>query len=512
MTAQDRARRIEAPDLALLALLTVLTGTTSLVALDAGIPAAIVDPELDVLVLTISTLVAGSLTALLWVRYREGDPTAALVRASAFAVLLAGNLPALLVTLLDEPMLLGMSLENPGQLPILLGTAGRSVAAALLVLAGAVALRPETGRPQMPVLLLIGPAALVLLLLAVAAQFQDRLPMLLSPDGIAQLRNRPELPLFGPTLAPGVLFLQLLTAAGYLVAAGLSWRAFHQAGRTFEALLAVGLVLAAYSQVHFALNPATYTDLVSVGDGLRVGFYTVLLFALVAESRADVRAIRLANADLRRLRDAELAGVTLEERARLAREIHDGLAQDLWYAKLKQGRLASLLPEGNEARVLAGEVVTALDSAIVEARQAVMALRSRPGAGSLEEVLSRYVEDFGDRFALRTEFSASAPIPALTPRVQAEVLRIVQEALNNVRKHADATIVRVFADVDDHHASFEIVDNGRGFNPSSVSQDRYGLTSMRERAEVIGGRVSVAAGASGGTRVTLEVPVGEEAR
>ena len=101
-------------------------------------------------------------------------------------------------------------------------------------------------------------------------------------------------------------------------------------------------------------------------------------------------------------------------------------------------------------------------------------------------------------------------MPDLDPRAQAEVLRIVQEALNNVRKHADATIVRVFADVDGDHASFEIVDNGRGFDPSSVPEGRYGLASMRERAELIGGRVSVASEASSGTRVTLEVPVGEE--
>ena len=141
-----------------------------------------------------------------------------------------------------------------------------------------------------------------------------------------------------------------------------------------------------------------------------------------------------------RLREVDAANATLAERTRLAREIHDGLAQDLWYAKLKQGRLTQNESLDAEAKTTAGEVLNAIDSALAEARQAVMAMRVDPSAASsLEEVLRSYVEDFADRFGVRAEFEAEGTLQRLPPRTEAEVLRIVQEALNNVRRHADAT-------------------------------------------------------------------------
>jgi signal transduction histidine kinase len=514
MPASLGARRVGGADVAMLALIGALTVLSLAVVFDPRVAPAAVDPELDAVFSAISTIVAASLTALFWVRYHEGEAASSLVRASAFAVLLVANLPLLAATLLNAPSALGMSLDDPGQLPVLIGIIGRTLAAALLVLAGAVVLRFEAARPPRPAALVLGPALLVVGVIGVAIIFQDRIPPLLTEEGLAQLRERPARALVGPALAPGVMVVQLLAAAGYLLAAAYSWRLFHRDGRSSEALLGAGLVLAAFGQVHFSIHPGAYEGLVTVGDTLHVGFYGMLLFAVVAESREDVRELRVAHADLRRLRDAELTGVAMEERARLAREIHDGLAQDLWYAKLKQGRLASLLTGGGaaEPQQLAGEVATAIDSALVETRQAVMALRPRLEGGPLEEVLARYVEDFSDRFAVRAVFTASGPIPPLAPRAQAEVLRIVQEALNNARKHADATLLRVDASATDGVVRFVVTDNGRGFDLGSVPEDRYGLSSMRERAELIGGSLEVTSEPQNGTRVAVMVPTGGEGR
>jgi signal transduction histidine kinase len=516
MPALQRVHRSSGADVAMLILTGVLTVVSLAFVVDPEVAPASVHPELDAVFLAVSTFVAAALTGLFWVRYNEGESSSALVRASAFAVLLATNAPMLLVTVLGTSEWLGMSLDDPGQLPILLGITGRTVAAALLVLAGVVAMRPDATRSSRPAALVVGPALLVLGLMGIATAFQDHLPSLLTEAGLQQLRERPDEPLVGAALAPGVMIVQLLAAAAYLLAAAYSWRLFHRDGRGSEALLAAGLVLAAFSQAHFSIHPGTYTGLVTVGDVLRVGFYALLLFAVVAESREDVRALRLAHADLTRLRDSELTRAALEERARLAREIHDGLAQDLWYAKLKQGRLTTLLATDGgtqaEPRQLAGEVATAIDSALVETRQAVMALRPRLESGPLEEVLATYVEDFGDRFALRTTFEAAGPIPPLAPRAQAEVLRIVQEALNNARKHADATLIRVAVSADGDGARFEVIDNGRGFDLAAVPQDRYGLSSMRERAEVIGGSLQIVSEVQNGTRVTVDVPANKEGR
>jgi signal transduction histidine kinase len=270
-------------------------------------------------------------------------------------------------------------------------------------------------------------------------------------------------------------------------------------------------VLAAFGQVHFALHPGAYEGLVTTGDALRVAFYAVLLAAVVVDSRNDVRALRTAHADLRRLRDAELASAAMEERARLAREVHDGLAQDLWYAKLKQGRLMQIAAEAGEARVLAVEVSEAIDSALAEARQAVMALRPQLEGGSLVDVIERYVVDFGDRFGVKAEFEGDRTPPTLSPRAQAEVLRILQEALNNVRKHADATAVRVRLIAKPGLVRLEVADNGRGFEPGQVGPDRFGLESMRERAALIGGRLAVDSTPHDGARISVELPVAEGA-
>jgi signal transduction histidine kinase len=95
----------------------------------------------------------------------------------------------------------------------------------------------------------------------------------------------------------------------------------------------------------------------------------------------------------------------------------------------------------------------------------------------------------------------------LPPRTQVEVLRVLQEALTNVRKHADATVVRVSADFQDNTMRLTIVDNGRGFRPEETSGDGLGVQGMKERARLMGGDLRVMSEPSGGTAVDLIVPV-----
>jgi signal transduction histidine kinase len=240
---------------------------------------------------------------------------------------------------------------------------------------------------------------------------------------------------------------------------------------------------------------------------LREAFYLTLLTTLAVEVRSDIRALRDANAQLTRLRDADVARATAEERAHLAREIHDGMSQELWFAKLKQGRLLALPAVEGDARELAEEVSGAIESALAEARQAIMALRPAEGS-TFGEVVQRYVHDFSDRFGIPAEAALEAATGAsLSPRAQAELLRIVHEALANVRKHADATLVRVEAREADGRLSVTISDNGRGFSPDEGARSGYGLKSMEQRAAVIGGSLTVDSRPRDGTRVTVDVPL-----
>ena len=219
----------------------------------------------------------------------------------------------------------------------------------------------------------------------------------------------------------------------------------------------------------------------------------------------DITALRHIEAQLVE-RERALAGVT--ERERLARELHDGLAQDLWLAKLKATRLAAQPGLGPEAGALIDEVTAAIDAGMAEARQAVATMRAPDATnGSLRALLARALEDFEDRFGLSVEFDCGTDLPALPSRAEAETLRIVGEALTNVRRHADATVVRVRGALDDGHLVLEVRDNGRGFDQDAVGDGRFGLAGMRERATQIGAELEIESAPAKGTRVRLVVPV-----
>lgn len=219
----------------------------------------------------------------------------------------------------------------------------------------------------------------------------------------------------------------------------------------------------------------------------------------------DITALRRVEAQLLE-RERALAGAA--ERERLARELHDGLAQDLWLAKLKATRLAAQDDLGAEARALTDEVTAAVDAGISEARQAVATMRAPSETnGCLRELLSRALDDFEDRFGLPVEFDCDPDVPALPARSEAETLRIVQEALTNVRRHADATVVRVRGALDNGSLVLEVRDNGCGFDPGSAGRSAYGLHGMRERAAQIGAEIEIESAPRKGTRVRLRVPV-----
>ncbi len=490
-------------DLAIALLPIMLAAATVLVLLNPDVQPAVVQPRLALVIDATGTLVAVAVATLAWVHYREGPDPGAMFRASAFLVLAALNGLFTCSTLAGVERAFGLSLDAPGQLPLWSLILGRSVAAGLLVLAGLTTLHRVVIRRLSPPLIFGLPALLVIGASVIAAAIQPQLPMLVSAAGLAQLMTNPSAPL-APAEAPIEVALQVVIGLGFLWAAALAYQAYRRERRGADALLAMALMLAAFSQVHLAIHPGTYATLVTTGDVLRVSFYAVMLGALAVESRGDLRALRRANEELVHLREADVARATAEERARLAREIHDGMSQELWLARLKQGRLLQAADLGADARGLASEVATAIESALAEARQAIMALRPAEG-GTFTQVLERYVEDFADRFGIPADCACDPSLEQLPARVQAELLRIVQEALNNVRKHADATRVRMEASVAGSGLRLTIVDNGRGFKVDEPGTG-YGLRSMRERAALIGASVQVESQPQSGTRVVVEMP------
>lgn len=204
----------------------------------------------------------------------------------------------------------------------------------------------------------------------------------------------------------------------------------------------------------------------------------------------------------------------LAERARLAREIHDGLAQSLAYLKLRTAQIGNWLRAGEIDRAgdALEQVRALIAAAYVDAREAIDGLRLQPGAGAINDWLIPLLDDFHS--LCDVEITTSSP-PALTlpPEVHVQLLRIVQEALGNVRKHSGATQARLEWQADGSWLLLHIIDNGHGFDPDDVPLlSRHGLRIMQERAELLDADFQIASRPGAGTQVIVRAPVGQAVR
>lgn len=460
--------------------------------------------EPDIVIDTVATLVTASVAALAWVRFRERREVDGLFHASAFLVAMTANAYALVLVLVTLGA--GWSpLEGAGQLPIYISTTGRALAAVLLV---AVGMRPAaTAGARRPGTVLLLPSVVLLAAIPALALVERWLPHLTTPFTAVEGATPPASTLGGALVQIGVAMLFMWAAS----VARASWRA---TGSVANRYLSIALVFAAFAQVHIAFFPGTYPGLVASGDLLRLLFDLTLLLGIEAETTATLRNLRLAYQRLEVLKNAEAERGLLEERARLSRELHDGLAQDLWLAKLKVARLATEPDLSPSAAVLCREVKDAVDGSLTEAQQAIMALRMTPSDNEtpLANLLGHHAADFADRFGIRVELTVDPDLPRLPPRAEAELLRIAQEGLTNARRHADATVIRVDLVRREDAAVLSVRDNGRGFDVEAVGEGHYGLAGMRERARLIHGSLEVRSGPSDGTRVSCAVPLAQPDR
>ena len=503
------ARGLARLDATIIILIVALSAISLAVWYNPGFPGVEDARALDIAINVAAIMIGAAVAILAWIRWRDTGESVALYESSAFVALTVINALMIGIVIIGQEGAFGLAASQPGEAPIYVWTVTRGTVAALLVIGAARSLRREPP-PLPPSVLVIVPALVLVLSATMLFGREAILPPV--PGAEAFDPNGPGVLGVSP-LSTAVLLVQVAIFIGFIVAAILLRRLYIRYGLVSDAYLSAGLVVAAFSQLHFALDPVVASGIVTSTDALRLVFYAILVMGIQAEIGGDFAALRRANAELKRLREVDAANATLAERTRLAREIHDGLAQDLWYAKLKQGRLTQNESLDAEAKTTAGEVFNAIDLALAEARQAVMALRVDPSAASgLEELLRSYVEDFSDRFGVRAEFEAEGTLQRLPPRTEAEVLRIVQEALNNVRRHADATVVRVRTERTGPISRISVTDNGRGFDPAAVPPESYGLRGMRERAELVGASLDIRSRPTDGTRITVEVTTEEAPR
>ncbi len=223
-------------------------------------------------------------------------------------------------------------------------------------------------------------------------------------------------------------------------------------------------------------------------------------------------AIAIENA---RLYETVRGMATVEERERLAREMHDGLAQALGFLSLKLA-LAERMGDGDPEsplRVSLAEMRKVAANAYEEVRQAIFGLRTMVSRGlGLVPTLSEYLHEFSQQAGLdvKLEVQHEGDLTKFAPEVEVQLVRIVQEALHNVRKHAGARTAWVRFGREGENILMSIEDDGVGFDPTAPPADgrrHFGLATMRERAESVGGDLTVRSLGGTGTQVVVRLPL-----
>jgi signal transduction histidine kinase len=281
-----------------------------------------------------------------------------------------------------------------------------------------------------------------------------------------------------PFFLIGTLALQALITLVALVGWGMR---FFRHGEDIARWLALGFTLMLFGALHLVFQPLLATSFVSQSDFLRMLAYILMLVGAW-------RAIQFA----------EFGRAVAEERARVAREIHDGLAQYLFAVTTHASMIESgapldeAIPRLKQAALLAQQ----------EARFAILALSSASGNAPFDAALRRYVDVLTADGGLEVELEVDRSI-RLAPDEQIEIFRIVQEGLANVRKHANATRAEVTIGQREFGERFVTIrDDGDGFDGEQAGAGQ-GLKNMRARAESIEGGFSFRSTPGRGTRLEV---------
>jgi PAS domain S-box-containing protein len=204
---------------------------------------------------------------------------------------------------------------------------------------------------------------------------------------------------------------------------------------------------------------------------------------------------------------------TLEERSRIAREMHDGLAQVLGYLGIQMQTIEAYSRQGRVEEVLSEIAKTRqnIKTAQADVRENILSLRTTlAGESGLVASLKEYVHEFGIHTETEARFvNALSCAPQLSPLAEVQLVRIVQEALTNVRKHARAQHIEVQLHHEDEGLAITVTDDGVGFETSNDDL-HFGLQTMVERADSIGGRLDLRSAPHEGTQVRLWVPLQRE--
>lgn len=276
-----------------------------------------------------------------------------------------------------------------------------------------------------------------------------------------------------------LLAAQLIVAVIYAAAAvGFASRAQRFAD-PFDGWLATAAVLAAAAHVNYSLYPPLYFEWIKVGDALYLSCYAAILAGSMREIWSYWRA--------------QSEAAVLEERRRIARDLHDGLAQELAYLARNLDSLG-----GDIDQDTLGRLRWATERAQREARRAVNALAT-PDRQAVDVAVAEAAGEVAERFHVALDL-AVVPGIRLSPARAEALTRIAREAVTNAARHSGASRVRLGLQHDGSRVRLRVRDSGRGFD-TTLPGGGFGLVSMRERARSVGGELRISSSPGEGSEV-----------
>jgi signal transduction histidine kinase len=285
----------------------------------------------------------------------------------------------------------------------------------------------------------------------------------------------------------GLLTVTQLLAAAFFASAAVGWSRASMQGEPMASSLAIASVLASASRLDFGLSTSSSSAWASSATVLRMGFYATLI----------VYSVLVINGYWRSIADVAV----LEERRRIARDLHDGLAQELAFIVTQARALSGESSQPSRAQLVAGAAERALD----ESRRAIAAL-SRPLDEPLGVAVTQCAEDVCGRFEAALVLDVQADLEA-SADVREALLRIVREAISNAVRHGGASGIVVRLD-GPSPLRLDVEDDGVGFDLDDLTHHsgHLGLASMRERAEALGGTFTLSRREPAGMRVEVVLP------
>lgn len=282
---------------------------------------------------------------------------------------------------------------------------------------------------------------------------------------------------------PGVMVVQLFLVTVFVVAALGFTRRAQQEDDELMRWFAAGAILAAFARVSYFLYPTLYTDFFYTGDLLRLGFYVMLLVGVSREIQSYWR---------------DSAGLAVaEDRRRMARDLHDGLAQELAFISSQSRFLSRRGGSEKSFAVLAEAAERALD----ESRRAIAAL-TRPSDEPLEIAVAQSAEEVAARVGVRLRLDLQ-PGLSLEPLAREHLLRIVRAAVTQAGREAGAEQVTITLTGDDG-LCLRVTDDGTA-DWDKAGEKGLNLVTMREQAEVLGADLRHVPSANGGNQVVVTI-------